>query len=453
MYQQDPAAAAWLGAIGVVDATELPGLDDLHEPEGAIEEAQRLAAECFQADRTFFLVGGSTVGNLAAIGGSAARDEIIIMQRNVHKSAIHAAMLSGSSVVFVAPEYEEKAGLYGGVRAETIAEALQTYPQAKAVFVTSPNYYGMAVRELERIAAHAHDAGVPLIVDEAHGAHFGFHSRFPRSALQLGADAVIQSTHKMLPAMTMGAMLHLQGDRINIERVQRLLRMLQSSSPSYPIMASLDWARWKLHTGQSALFDDSLTVIDQFVKDLESNECYGVRILDDPMKLLLYDRTKKLTGYVLQAELTKQGIYTEMADERYVVLACSCATDKQDLEHLGSALREIHQGHPSEKKENGDIFSNNKYILPPSISPPISLDYFARRSETKRTITVNVEQSAGMVSAEMVIPYPPGIPLLFPGETITQEAADQLARLRDAGASVQGIKDRAVRTIEVVQSP
>lgn len=449
-YRTDPGAAPWLGAIGAYDATELPGLDDLHEPEGAIREAQQLAAECFGAEHSFFLVGGSTVGNLAAIHAVCSRGELILMQRNVHKSAIHALMLSGAGAVFIHPIYDHKAELYGGIRAEDAAEALERYPEAKAIFLTSPNYYGMVTEELEKIADLAHARGIPLIVDEAHGAHFGFSDRFPKSALQCGADVVIQSTHKMLPALTMGAMLHVNGGRINIERIQWYLRMLQSSSPSYPIMASLDWARWKLQSEGAALFAPGLEAADRIRAECEApGRRFGVYPVDDPMKLLLFDRQRQLTGFALSSALADRGIYSEMADERYVVLAAGPATSLEDSAALLEALEQMERTDSAERQENSHNFTNNIQIHSPSISPPIVLEHALQRLQLQSTAAVEIDSSVGAQCAEMVVPYPPGIPLLFPGETITQESVDAFIRIRDGGGSIQGLKDRSLKTIQV----
>jgi len=456
-YREDPSVSERLGSIGAWDATELRGLDDLHAPEGAIAEAQALAAACFGADRTYFLVGGSTVGNLAAIGAAASAGELVVMQRNVHKSALHALALFGLGAVFVAPERDAATGLYGGVEASAVEEALRRYPEARAVFVTSPNYYGMTA-DVAALADVAHARGVPLIVDEAHGAHFGHHPRFPRSALQCGADVVVQSTHKMLPALTMGAMLHVQGHRASAERIERWLRMLQSSSPSYPIMASLDWARRELHANGAAMFEPALRAVDRMTEALATSgeesgragERFGVRRTADPLKPLLYDRYGELSGYALSDKLADAGVYVEMADETYAVLACSAATSEADTDAAVRALREIDVRDPAKKKEIRLNFSNTKTLWGASLSSPV----YMRADEPLQPGSgdceaVPLERSAGAVSAEMVIPYPPGIPLLYPGERISAQVVDALAALREQGAAVQGVRDRTLRTIAV----
>jgi len=453
-YPPDPDAAAWLKAVGGFDATELPGLDDLHAPSGAIEAAQALAADCFGAERTYFLIGGSTVGNLAAIHAAVAPGELLVMQRDAHKSAMHALMLRGAGAVFAMPAEDEATGLLGGVSAETVARALDKHPEAKAVFVTSPNYYGIPA-DIRAIAEAAHARGKPLIVDEAHGAHFGQHPRFPASALRQGADVVIQSTHKMLPAMTMGAMLHVGSARIPHRRIESYLRMLQSSSPSYPIMASLDWTRRELHTRGATLFEPALRAIDGLEAALRAtaNGRFGVVATADPMKPLVYDTAGDCTGYELLERLADAGVYAELATERFVVLACSSATSFEDIERLRGALQEIASRFPAKKKEIQRISSNMYALGALSLSAPV---YFKAEdaisaASPHETRDVPWEEAVGETCAEMVIPYPPGIPILLPGEPITASAAAALLRLREQGASVQGVRDRTLRKIGVLR--
>lgn len=452
-YRGDPSAADWLGAMGAFDATELPGLDDLHEPSGVIGQAQRLAAVCFGAEQSFFLVGGSTVGNLVAIHAVAGAGEFLVMQRNVHKSAIHGLMLAGAGAVFVKPEQHEATGIISGISPVSVELALDKQPDAKAVFLTSPNYYGLTT-DVEAIVAVAHERGKPVIVDEAHGAHLGFHPRFPRSALQCGADIVIQSTHKMLPAMTMGAMLHVQGDRVDVPKLRRFLHMLQSSSPSYPIMASLDWARRELHTRGSGLFAGALKAVDKLwdaigMKRLRRFEAARA---DDPMKLLLYDPFGELSGYRLQEQLAGYGIYVEMADERYIVCACSSATEESEIDLLVQALNEINLQFPAKKKEIQQNSSNMIPLQMESFSLPIFIKSEGMKGDFQSPVEIGsmpVPEAAGAISAEMIIPYPPGIPLLYPGEEITEEITDTLNKLKAQGAAVQGAADRSLETIRV----
>jgi arginine decarboxylase len=238
---------AWGEAVFQSDLPELPELDNLFAPEGVIAEAQELAAEAWGSDRTFFLTNGSTAGVIAAILAVCNPGDEVLIPRNVHRSIISGLILSGASPIFVMPEVDLDLGIAHGVTAETIESHLIHNPQIKAVLIINPTYYGVC-GDLISIANLVHSYGLPLIVDEAHGAHFQFHPALPIAALSADADLVIQSTHKTLSALTQSSMLHLKGDRINPGRLMRALELVQSTSPSYLLLASLDVARMQMAT-------------------------------------------------------------------------------------------------------------------------------------------------------------------------------------------------------------
>ena len=228
-----------------LDMTELPELDDLHAPKGVIAQAQQLAKQFFQSEETFFLVGGSTSGNLAMILATCKADDYVIVQRNCHKSIMNGLELAGAKPVFLAPEFDERTNRYTCPSYETMEKAIRKYPEAKAVIVTYPDYFGQTF-PLKKMIELADRHEIPVLVDEAHGVHFSLGKPFPPSALTLGADIVVQSAHKMAPAMTMSAYLHVNSKFVSKEKVAHYLQMIQSSSPSYPLMASLDLARYYL---------------------------------------------------------------------------------------------------------------------------------------------------------------------------------------------------------------
>jgi arginine decarboxylase len=231
-----------------VDLPELPELDNLFAPEGVIQEAQTLAAEAFGAEQTYFLANGSTCGIEAAILATCGPGDKIIVPRNAHRSVIAGLVLAGAMPVFVEPQYAPELGLVLGISADAIASALHRHPDTRAVLVVSPTYHGIC-SDIAAIAHLAHAHHLPLLVDEAHGAHFGFHPHLPSTALGQGADLVVQSTHKLLGALTQASMLHTQGHRINRSRLQAALQLTQSTSPSYLLLASLDAARHQMATG------------------------------------------------------------------------------------------------------------------------------------------------------------------------------------------------------------
>lgn len=438
-----------------IDYTEITGLDDLHEPRGIIEEAQQLAAHCFGAERTFFLVNGSTAGNLALILTVCDENDVIIVQRDVHKSVLHGLMLARAQAVFISPTIDAHSGLSNGVTEEQVEAALRRYPEAKAVLLTNPSYYGLGV-PLQPIAALVHEYDIPLLVDEAHGAHYGFHPSLPKSALASGADGVVQSTHKMLTALTMGAMLHIQGSRIDGSIVQQRLAMIQSSSPSYPLMASLDWSRRLIALHGFDMVTAGLNVVNECVAKLSEMDEFAVATLapghnvtKDPFKIALRDATGTLTGYALQQELERHGIMVELADPHYVLLVFTIASQSDDAVLLISALQKISQQFSLKKKEIGKITSNITTL--PQFMHSVAPLSFRPPSFTRAQVeSVAIDDAVERRSAEMVVPYPPGIPLLFPGEVITEDTMSYLKHLAKLGASFQGASDHKLRKLQVM---
>jgi len=489
-----------------MDVTEITGTDDLHHPEGVIQEAQELAADCFGAEESFFLVGGSTAGNLSLL--LTVCDEpnsIVLVQRNVHKSVIHGLMLAGARAVFLEPWVDPASGLAVMPSMETVQAAVQTYPEAKGVLVTLPNYYGMGA-DLTPIAEVCHAAGMPLLVDEAHGAHYGQHPELPVSALSCGADGVVQSTHKMLTAFTMGAMLHIQGPRLNRSLLRQRLAMVQSSSPSYPVMASLDLARRLLHVQGANTFTAGLAAVNAFKRGLaelprfqllqpaqplqpeppagkakpagmpvsaaqQTREGLTAAAMpsaagytaQDPFKAVIYDGTGVLSGYGLQQQLEACGCVPEMSDERYVVVLFSLGSTVQDAQHLLQALHHISSanGHEQVQQSNAEpsqqiakgsahyISTWNNLQENTRFSEPIS--FTLQPIVETDTINVPIEESAGCRSAEMVIPYPPGIPLVYPGERISPSMVARIQLLRDEGAKFHGVSDASLQSLRVMK--
>ncbi|RKP45472.1 aminotransferase class I/II-fold pyridoxal phosphate-dependent enzyme [Cohnella endophytica] len=454
-------AVAYYDRLLALDVTELSDTDDLHHPEGPIAQAQAQAAECFGAEETRLLVGGSTAGNLAMIIGICQPGDLVIVQRNVHKSIIHGLMLAGARAVLLQPEIDPLSGLATLPGARQLLEAIEKYrEEAKAVILSAPNYYGMAP-DLKPLIAHAHWHGIPVLVDEAHGPHFGFHPAFPESALQAGADLVVQSTHKMLSSMTMGAMLHMQGDRLPRQAIRQALTMVQSSSPSFPIMASLDLARRQVHTLGEGAFHEGLEAAKIAAEGLHKTSFraigYGEYATEgmgyDPFKLVLFDEKARLSGFELRDELERRKCVAEMADARYVVMAFGTGSEPADGRMLIEALAQIENSLETRifaelsvrrrAKEHEALDGNVGIRIPEPVS-------FGREVYAAKAIPFN--ESAGHIAAEWVIPYPPGIPVLYPGETITEETVRQLRQWKHQGAQIQGASDSELNTIQVRES-
>lgn len=457
----DREGASWFHPLLLLDATEVSNLDDLHHPEGAIAEAQRLAADAFRADETFFLVGGSTAGNIAMIMAVCQPGDVLIVQRNVHKSVIHGLMLARVNPIFIAPRMDRGSGIATGVTPEQVKEALYRYPEAKGVLLTNPNYYGLGVN-LSAIAQVVHEYGIPLLVDEAHGAHFGFHPLLPASAMDQGADAAVQSTHKMLPAMTMSSMLHVQGEFIDRYRLRRALTMIQSSSPSYPLMASLDLARrYMVLEGMKSL-DIAIAYSDQiktFLTDhlpwMSYPSAMGVAFESiDPLKIILCAHKENQhvgrSGYKLQEQLVALRCVPEMADPQHVVLALSVGTLQSDIDGLLHALQTIDQkllsGEAKAISPNGKRgtfpLPENLFITKLKLAPYEVMD--------ARIESVSLTDAEGRVSGESIIPYPPGIPILMPGEEIDRAVLKYIQELQRSGARFQGLENSQAEKIRVV---
>ncbi|CAH0122701.1 Arginine decarboxylase [Paenibacillus sp. CECT 9249] len=472
-YDAGPASERCDEEIGLlrevmkIDVTEISGTDDLHQPEGVIREAQELAAACFGAEETHFLVGGSTVGNLALILTCCTEPgDLLIVQRNVHKSVLHGLMLAGARAVFVAPRLDPRSGLATAPAPEAVRRALERYPAAKGVLLCSPNYYGMGI-DLRPLAQLAHEHGKPLLVDEAHGAHYGLHPALPDSALQCGADGVVQSTHKMLSALTMGAMLHVQGPRLDRALLKQRLTMLQSSSPSYPLMASLDVSRRFVHSRGPLAFERGLEAALEFRRRMErlpqfallgpaQSDAYASL---DPFKAVVSDRTGAYSGYELQALLEDRGCVPEMSDARHVVLAFGLGSTPEDTDRLFAAFRDIAETIGREagsRITNGPAPDELRREEPPATPRPAAgtgvsdpVPFGMRPYREDEIEAVPLAAAAGRIAAEMAIPYPPGIPLVYPGELIAEQTQAALATVMERGAKCQGVQDPTLRTIRV----
>lgn len=413
------------------DLTEVTGLDDLHYPEEGIQEAQQLLAEAYGADQSFFLVNGSTVGNLAMVYAACQEGDTVIVQRNAHKSIFHALELAKARPVYVAPEWDEESLTASGVAFADITAAVMAYPEAAAVILTYPNYYGMATAGLKETIAFCQSQGMAVLVDEAHGAHFQIGDPFPASSLAYGADVVVQSAHKTLPAMTMGSFLHIQGDLVNREKIKKYLRMLQSSSPSYLIMASLDDARAFVQTYSQPDIRYFKDKRKQFIRGLKSIPRLEVFESDDPLKLML--RVEGYNGFQLKTQLEKAGIHAELADPYQVLLIMPLLKQihaypfAEVRKRVKEAIRELDQ-YP------GDALAV-KMPIQQAISVP-DISYAQMDTEAREWIPYTA--SVGRISAGMVVPYPPGIPLIVPGEKWTLEKLEGLADYLATGAQIQG---------------
>jgi arginine decarboxylase len=453
------AIATLMGSsVFQVDFPDLPGLN-LFDREGVLAKSQALAAETFGAERTWFLVNGSSGGLMAAILATCGTQDKIILPRTVHQSAIAGLILSGAWPIFVHPEYDPSLDLVYCPTPETIEQALREHPEAKAVLIGSPTYQGICA-DVAAIAAITHAHNIPLIVDEAHGAHFGFHPRLPPSALSAGADLVIQSTHKVLSAFTQASMLHLQGNHIDAERIQRVLQMLQSTSPSNLLLASLDAARQQMATEGYALMAQTLMLAEEGRSQLKS---LGLSILDDTQvgrlgchcldltRLTVQVSAFGLDGFTVDEVLQGESIFCELPTFRQVTFIITAGNTVGDLQRLTSAFQKILDANGQTQAQAGAVTGLVRSLQnTPLVGSPQSLQLTPREAFFAASAQIKVAQAVGCISAEVICPYPPGIPILLPGEPITQAAIEMIQSILSAGGFVTGGADATCQSFRVV---
>jgi len=426
-----------------IDVTELNGLDDLHFPTGVIKEAEELLASLYLSDKSFFLVNGSTVGNLASIYATCKQDEIVLVQRNCHKSIFNGLALVGARPVLLPTEVDQKLGIALGVEQESTIDIIRQHPTAKAIILTNPNYYGMS-QNLEDIIEIAHQYGIPVIVDEAHGAHFIVGDPFPKSAITMGADLVIQSAHKTLPAMTMGSFLHVKSNLVEERKVGSYLAMLQSSSPSYPIMASLDLARSFLEN----LTDEEIQKIEQHLRSFceKLQEILEIEVVhsnyenykQDLLKVMIKSKNG-LTGFELQKELERENVYTELSDWKHVLFVLPLDIISNMEEVINSIRKAV-------KDKTGNQLNEIFHYYPSIVS---QFPFSFKELMTRETEQLPLDQAVGRICGKNVIPYPPGIPVILEGELISEEHVKYVKDLHENGGYIQNIVNENELKIEV----
>jgi len=410
------------------DFTELPGLDDLHCPTGVILEAQNLAAEAFGADRTFFSVNGSTAAILALVLGSCKRGDTLVVDRGSHKAVCNALVLADVKAVFVDVVWEDDIAVMADAKVFLDA-ALAT--QAVGVLVTRPHYYGSAA-DLTVLAQGLHAVGKFLLVDEAHGAHFGFHPLLPRAALQFGADGVAQSAHKTLGALNQTAFLHVKGKLLDADRIGQALSMVQTTSPSYPLLASLDYSRAWLEKEGVKRYEELIRATAFFWERLRPPfRMAYTAAMQDPTRLAI--RTEGLDGNAVAAALREEfGIQVEMSEPRYVI-CIAVPGDEQALMTLAESLNQLvgttagaaaaggavgAAAAMARPKHAGAASPHSSHSSHSSHSPlDLRAAFYAKHAR------VAAMDAVGKVSGEFVTPHPPGVPLLCPGEIISEETA------------------------------
>jgi arginine decarboxylase len=434
-----PDSIAFLQEAYRRDLPDLPGFD-LFDRTGVLGASQACAARVYGADRSWYLVNGSTCGVMAALLATCRPGDRVLLPRNVHRSAISGVILAGLDPVFVLPEYDAVRDIMHPPSGGAIEQALAATPDIKAVLIVSPSYHGVC-GEIGAIAGHVHSCGSLLIVDEAHGAHFGFHPGLPESALSLGADLVIQSTHKTLGAMTQAAMLHLRGSRVDPDRVTQALQMLQSSSPSLLLLASLEAATHQMATQGFELMEQALGLASSARQGLAAIP--GIELLEhdrlDRTRLTLFTAGLGLSGFALDEHLSERfGITAELPMAQHLTFILTFGNSPEQIDRLIGALAEIT---PQERLP-----------LPPGFQLQIDRTHSIRSAYFAESHLVPVATAIGQTCAELVCPYPPGIPVLMPGERITRGAVDYLLAVIESGGYVAGCADETFKMLRVIKA-
>ncbi len=431
------------------DLPELPELDNLFAPLGVIQESQFLAADLWKARQTWFLVNGTTCGIIAAILATCGFGDKIILPRNSHQSAIAGLILAGAMPIFIEPVYDFQWDLAYGITPEALEKTLQKNPDTKAVMLLYPTYHGVGA-DIQAIAKITHHYNIPLLVDEAHGAHFQFHPDLPPSALEAGADISIQSTHKTLGALSQASMLHFQGSRVDPQKIGKALALVQSTSPSYLLLASLDGARQQMALDGKVLLTQTLEFAQ--IARQKLNQIPGLNILSfsQPKPGFCWlDRTRLtvdisqwgVTGFEIDEILHQElGVTAELPTLRQLSFILSLGNSLEDIENLCQAFRLLATNYP--------ISQSNQLNLPPI--PLSELVISPREAFFAPTETVNSKNAIARISAELICPYPPGIPVLIPGEIITEQALEYLQQIKLLGGSISGCSDNTLKTFQVV---
>lgn len=438
-----PVDAAWQD-IYAMDFTEIPGLDEYHSPDGIIKEAQLQAAQFYGTQNSYFLVNGSTVGILAAMAAVCDRRGSVLVGRNCHQAVYHGIELLDLQPHYLYPEWLTGWDMYGGISVAEVEKSLKQNPEIQAVILTSPTYEGI-ISDIEGIAEVVHGYGGVLIVDEAHGAHLSFLSRctgFLKSACECGADIVIQSLHKTLPAMTQTAVLHRLSGRVKEERLFHYVSVYQSTSPSYVFMASMDYAVHYMTAGRDAMlkYDERLRLARKRLGSLSHIRLIGGNDLDstcakgyDDAKLVLSVKRAGMTGAQLAAQLAKQGQIVEMAGTDYVICMTSVMDSGEAFDSLIQALEEI------DIRISGKSVDNIiRYFVSPDSEPERVMGIAEALCADR--IWMPLEDCRGYAAGEYVYAYPPGSPILVPGERVSEALLSWIDFHVQAGLNMKGIR-------------
>ncbi len=426
-----------------LDITEIDGFDNLHMADGILKDMMKETASLYGASKSYYLVNGSTSGILIGMAAATNHGDKVIMARNCHRAVYHGLYLNELESVYLYPHQMDDWGISGAILAEDVDKTLEENPDAKMVIITSPTYEGI-VSDIASIAKVVHQRNIPLMVDEAHGAHFGFHSYFPHSSISLGADIVIHSVHKTLPAFTQTALLHINGNLVDENRVEQFFSMYQSSSPSYLLMAGIQESInvIKIRPELLETWKDNLESFYERAEKLSHirvlRELKGIK---DPSKIILSVRNTDMTGANLYDRL-RETYHLQMEAEfvDYVIAMTSIADTSEGFERLITALEELDR--------TIMVTGARKEKCP--VLPILKQEMTPYEAGQRKEILCELNKSVGFISKEYVFLYPPGIPLVVPGEFISEELIKAVDWYKQNGLKIKGLRDHEAKDILVI---
>ena len=445
----NPELTEYLGARAMaMDVNSMKPLDNLAHPVSVIREAQQLAAEAFGADDAFFMVNGTTSAVQAMIMSTCMAGDEIILPRNVHRSAINALVVCGAVPVYINPGQERRIGIPLGMSVDDVKKTIAAHPSAKAILVNNPTYYGIC-SNLPEIVRLAHEAGMRVLADEAHGTHFYFHEELPVSAMAAGCDMAAASIHKTGGSLTQSSIL-LTRRPVNPDYVRQIITLTQSTSASYLLLSSLDISRRNLNFRGRDMFQKTMDFADYArgeINDLGGYYAFGPELVNgdtvfafDRTKLSVHTRDIGLAGIEVYDYLRDDyGIQIEFGDIGNLLAIISCGDRMMDVERLISALEEIKRLH---ERSAAGLF-DHEYIDPVIAMAPQDAFYAKKRR-------VPMRESTGLVAGEFVMSYPPGIPIVAPGERITPDVLEHILFAKEKGCFMTGTEDMNLDYIQVV---
>lgn len=467
----------WMNPALPYDLGVMYALDDLHEPEGVLKEAQDLAAQLYGAEQTWFSINGTTAIIEAMIMATVGPGDTIIIPREAHRSVMGGLLLSGAKPVYLEGRFDERWGVPLGTTAAEVERVLTAHPEAKALLLVNPNYYGIAI-DLEAIIEIAHAHNVIVLVDEAHGAHLPFGRNLPPSALACGADIVAQSTHKLVGSLTQTSMLHCQGPRVNRRRLTQVQQVLQSTSPNYIFLASLDMARHQLATEGAKLVGQAEALAHQLRQALQAIPGIAVPEASDFSDIFAYDQTKVLidfkalglTGGEAERLLRREGIEVELVQGYHVLVLITIGDTLGSINQLVEAVRHI--AYRVTSQETAEINSDNQSFTsvdgemkqtlsgedtPQDVAiestklPVPEVVLTPREGFYRPVISVPLATAIGRICGETISYYPPGIPFIAVGERITPAVVEYIRERQALGYIPNGSADKSLTMIQVIE--